>query len=372
MAARAEETRTMRKRLVVFCDGTWNSADKPAVTNVCKLCNAVDRAEDAAVPQIVKYEPGVGTRRWEKIRGGAFGVGLSRNVRECYEFLVDNYEPGDELFFFGFSRGAFTARSLGGLVRNSGILLAEHRGMVKDAYKLYRSPKRDDAPSAKAAKDFRDRYSHPDAEITFIGVWDTVGALGIPLRGLRWFTKKDEQFHDVQLSRSVEHAFHALAVDEHRAPFRPTLWLTRDENQDVQQVWFAGAHSDVGGGYAETGLSDIALQWMIDRAKGVGLAFDEEAMKARPLRPDPKMGAHDSRTAFYRVARGVEREIGSGPVDPTKPEDSAKQRDSTQSLHESVLQRWRECPDWRPPAVAKFLEGNPGGGEIPAKLAPVG
>ena len=123
----------MKKRLVVLCDGTWNRADAPAVTNVCKLREAVDDSEGAPVRQHVHYEPGVGTRRWERMRGGAFGVGLSRNVQECYTWLIDHYEPGDELFFFGFSRGAFTARSLGGLVRNSGILRHEYRGMVKEA-----------------------------------------------------------------------------------------------------------------------------------------------------------------------------------------------------------------------------------------------
>jgi len=367
------------KRLIVCCDGTWNRADQeyhgqPCPTNVIKLATRVANRDADGVLQVVSYDQGVGTGNLgDRLTGGAFGAGLADNILDGYRFLVANYEQGDQIFLFGFSRGAYTARSLGGMIRKVGILNRKSVGRYTEAIKLYRRP--DATADGEAAKAFRQSFSicgDQPTPIHMVGVFDTVGALGIPLRGLRWFTKKDEQFHDVQLSRSVEHAFHALAVDEHRAPFRPTLWLTRDENQDVQQVWFAGAHSDVGGGYAETGLSDIALQWMIDRAKGVGLAFDEEAMKARPLRPDPKMGAHDSRTAFYRVARGVEREIGSGPVDPTKPEDSAKQRDSTQSLHESVLQRWRECPDWRPPAVAKFLEGNPGGGEIPAKLAPVG
>src|SRR5919106_4474723 len=125
------------KRLIVFCDGTWNRADRPTVTNVCKLREAVDETEEAR--QLVHYEPGVGTRPLERLRGGAFGVGLSRNVRSCYRFLVDHYEPGDELFFFGFSRGAFTARSLAGLVRNSGILRREHVERIAEAYALYRA-----------------------------------------------------------------------------------------------------------------------------------------------------------------------------------------------------------------------------------------
>ena len=347
MAARAEETRTMRKRLVVFCDGTWNSADKPAVTNVCKLCNAVDRAEDAAVPQIVKYEPGVGTRRWEKIRGGAFGVGLSRTLRECYEFLVDNYEPGDELFFFGFSRGAFTARSLGGLVRNSGILLAEHRGMVKDAYKLYRSPKRDDAPSAKAAKDFRDRYSHPDAEITFIGVWDTVGALGIPslrfrLPGLskRW------TFHDTTLSKYVHNAFHAISIDERRKPFVPTLWVKKKgelppEKQTVEQRWFAGVHSDVGGGYPDADLSDIPLRWLTDRARECGLVLKPGEFCGEG---DPSAPLHNSLSRFYRLLGPVDRRLTAIDGEPINP-----------TLSPSVEARRGADPDYDPPGLADWL-----------------
>ena len=145
------------KRLIVCCDGTWNRADhvdegKPAPTNVRRLYLAIDQE---TAPQRARYIEGVGTKRWEHIRGGALGFGLSRNVRDGYTFLVDNYEPGDELWFFGFSRGAFTARSLAGLVRNSGILQRQKRGMVKEAYKLYRSRKADDAPSERNARRFR-------------------------------------------------------------------------------------------------------------------------------------------------------------------------------------------------------------------------
>src|SRR5215213_6127127 len=164
-------------RLIVCCDGTWNRADQPAPTNVRKICQAIDESDG----QLVKYEPGVGTRVLERIRGGAFGFGLSRNVKDCYAWLVEHYEPGDELFLFGFSRGAFTARSLAGLVRNSGILKPENAGMVDAAYKLYRSREPGNAPREENAARFRADNSHPDATIQFVGVWDTVGALGIPI-----------------------------------------------------------------------------------------------------------------------------------------------------------------------------------------------
>ena len=321
----------MRKRLIALCDGTWNRADQPAPTNVFKLREAVDESKDAAVPQHVHYEPGVGTRRWERVRGGALGVGLSHNVRDCYEFLVDSYEPGDELFFFGFSRGAFTARSLAGLVRNSGILRREYKNMVKDAYRLYRSRKPEDAPSERAAEAFRRKYSHPDAEIAFIGVWDTVGALGIPIDVLRPpMLSRRWTFHDTTLSRFVLNAYHAISIDERRRPFVPTLWVNKvakdgtveepPEHQTACQVWFAGVHSDVGGGYPDPSLSEIPLLWMADCAKACGLVLKPDHLvvssgsvdehKRRigiELAPDPCGPTHDSMTFFYRLLMPLDR-----------------------------------------------------------------
>src|SRR5215217_600642 len=133
------------KHLIVCCDGTWNRPDQidrgvAAPTNVAKLALALADTDAAGNRQLLHYQAGVGTRRWEHLTGGGLGVGLSRNVIECYRFVVDNYEPGDELYFFGFSRGAFTARSLAGLVRNAGILRPGHRDLIEEAYALYRSP----------------------------------------------------------------------------------------------------------------------------------------------------------------------------------------------------------------------------------------
>ena len=255
------------KRLIVCCDGTWNRADQTSPTNVVKLKAAVAERDADGVVQRVHYEPGVGTRPRERFVGGGLGVGLSQNVRSCYRFLVDSYEPGDELYFFGFSRGAFTARSTAGFVRNAGILRREERGRVDEAYALYRS--RDDArkPSGAIAERFRADYSHPDTPIHFIGVWDTVGSLGIPIPLLPSFITRRWTFHDTELSRSVRNAYHALAIDEQRGPFKPTLWTQHPEAHDqvLQQRWFAGVHCDVGGGYPETALSEIPLQWIAEQ-----------------------------------------------------------------------------------------------------------
>jgi uncharacterized protein (DUF2235 family) len=325
----------MKKRLLVFCDGTWNSADRPAVTNVCKLKEAVAESDE----QLVKYEPGVGTKLGERISGGAFGYGLSRNVRDCYQWLVDNYEPGDELWFFGFSRGAFTARSLAGLVRNSGILLPEHRDMVADAYKLYRSRKPGDAPWEEAATAWRGRHSHPLPRIHFIGVWDTVGALGIPnLRFLLPGISKRWTFHDTTLSSYVDNAFHAISIDERRRPFVPTLWVKQVKDgkvvepppeQTVAQVWFAGVHSDVGGGYENPELSEIPLLWIAERARECGLVLKPGhlgrgrdpivAAKRRDgieLAPNPNGQLHNSLTLFYRAMRPLDRRFSAIDGEP--------------------------------------------------------
>ena len=246
----------MSKRLVLCCDGTWNTPDQessglPCHTNVTKLALAVAEKADDDREQRVFYHRGVGTRRGERIRGGAFGFGLSRNVKETYRFIVDNFEPGDDLFFFGFSRGAFTARSAAGFVRNAGVLRSECVARLDEAYALYRDRARH--PRGVEAQLFRRSYSH-ETRIRFIGVWDTVGALGIPLDGLRWVNAVNRrwQFHDTYLSTTVDAAFQGLAIDEKRRPFKPAIWRQQNDapdHQRVKQVLFSGVHCDVGGGY---------------------------------------------------------------------------------------------------------------------------
>jgi uncharacterized protein (DUF2235 family) len=358
------------KRLILCCDGTWNSADqerngRPCPTNVLKLATRIANRDAAGVTQVIFYEQGVGTgNALDRLTGGAFGQGLENNILSAYRFLLANYEAGDEVFLFGFSRGAYTARSLAGMVRKCGILDRKSVGNYLEAIALYR--RRDDGGAeAPAALDFRKRFSITrdlPIPIKLVGVWDTVGSLGIPLRGVRNLTQARHQFHDVQLSRVVEHAYHALAIDERRGPFAPTLWYKqKDTEQTVEQVWFAGAHSDVGGGYAEAGLSDIALEWMIAKASGAGLAFDQEAMEARSLQPDPAAVPHRSRRGLYLLTPGVERQIGLRPVDPTKPQ-GPKEPDPTQSVHESVLRRWA-ASDWRPSSLVRYFDG-PGRGHL--------
>lgn len=343
----------MAKRLVVCCDGTWNRPDEiregvAAPTNVVKLWLGVASQDSHGTSQVAHYVEGVGTRRFEHIRGGAFGFGLSRNVLDGYRFLVQEYEPGDELFLFGFSRGAYTARSTAGLVRNCGILKREHLDRLDEAYRLYRDPKRDTEPAGIAAEVFRGEYSHPDTEISCVGVWDTVGSLGIPVDGLRLpLLTRRWSFHDTRLSRTVKHAYQALAIDERRGPFKPTLWEQHPDatGQTLEQVWFAGVHSDVGGGYAEPALAEIPLLWMVERARACGLEFkpnhfvtgdppdEERRHRGEEVAPDPLGQIHESLTGFYKLFPRYER--------PLKGEASA--------VAPSAIRRRRERSDYRPP-----------------------
>ena len=348
------------KRLILCCDGTWNKADQedngvPCPTNVVKIGYRVAK-RDGTTPQIVYYDQGVGSGNiLDRYTGGAFGEGLEDNIHDAYRFLIANYEPGDELFLFGFSRGAFTARSIGGMVRKCGVLGREFIQHYRDAIALYRSEHR---PTDPAAVKFRKDYSvsKDDIKIKCIGVWDTVGALGIPLRGLRSLTRGKHQFHDTELSGVVENAYHALAIDERRMPFEPTLWMYKPKpGQTIEQVWFCGVHSDVGGGYPEHGLSDITLDWMIGKAKSTGLAFDNSAMQAHPLEPDPCAELHNSKTGLYRLTAGVDRAIGWTIKNPDAS-DAAKRDDPTQSVHNSVRTRWDNDPKYRPPALRDYFK----------------
>jgi uncharacterized protein (DUF2235 family) len=317
------------KRIVVCCDGTWNIPDQVSPTNVVKVALALADRDSSGVPQRVFYNAGLGTSRGERLRGGAFGFGLSKHVRECYRFLVENYEPGDELYFFGFSRGAFTARSTAGMVRNSGILRREHASRLGDAYAIYRGRDPTSHPRGTRATLFRRSFSH-EPRVHFIGVWDTVGALGIPVLGPGWANVLNRrwEFHDTDLSTMVDLAYQALAIDEARGPFVPSLWNRQDEarNQVLEQVWFAGVHSDVGGGYDDCALAEIPLLWLVDRAARAGLEFRQghfsgrrpddsgaaadERAAGRYVAPSAHGLAHDSRRGIYRWLRRYERSPG--------------------------------------------------------------
>jgi uncharacterized protein (DUF2235 family) len=260
----------MSKRIIYCADGTW---DAPAnKTNVYILYKALK----TTAQQQPFYDDGVGSdgNAFLKVTGGAFGTGLWTEVKEGYTALAQVYEEGDEVFLFGFSRGAYTARSLGGMIAAAGLPTANFDdSLVNEAFSAYR----DKDNRADILGTLTPKYKLFDAKIRMIGVWDTVGSLGIPAM----FGGVDPivyGFLDTGLHPDVLNAYQALAIDERRWEFPPTLWTPAPApGQTIEQVWFAGVHCDVGGSYPETGLSDITLSWMMGKARTLGLEFDDAA-----------------------------------------------------------------------------------------------
>jgi uncharacterized protein (DUF2235 family) len=332
------------KRIVICCDGTWNRPDQvhngqTCASNVTKLARCIPPVDSHGVEQMVFYDKGVGTGRFDRLLGGGCGWGIKRKILDAYQFLMATYAPGDELFFLGFSRGAYTVRSTFGLIRNCGLLKPEFAHKLEDAYTLYRRRDAASHPDAVESELFRRTYSWV-ADAKFMGVWDTVGALGLPVGGLLRFINKPWSFHDMTLSSTVNFAYQALSIDEHRKPFAPSVWQrsvnAAGTGQVLEQVWFAGVHSNVGGSYPDSRLSDITLEWMINKvtAKQCGLEIDMAAMKSiNNPRPDPLGKIYNSQTVWYTVTGlgNFNRPIGKG--DKETAASSAVARKNNQASH---------------------------------------
>jgi len=314
------------KRLVICFDGTWNRLDARTPTNVVLTGESVVPLAPDGKTQAIFYDEGVGTSRFERLSGGMFGAGLIDKLGDAYRFLTFNYTPGDEIYVFGFSRGAFTARSFVGMLRNCGIVSRPNAGRIQDAIAWYRMRRASTAPDSLQSRKFRSEVSpnvvteegedawrqanipnyQPNSatllQIRYLGVWDTVGALGVPTRyRLLSFFNRKFQFHDTALSSIVQSGRHAVAIDESRKDFTPTLWSNVDDlNRKVgadpdsaiapyQERWFPGVHCGVGGGGDFRGLSDQALEWVWDGAQRAGLALDlSPGSKLFELAPDPR------------------------------------------------------------------------------------
>jgi len=350
------------KRIVLCCDGTWSTPDQeadgtPTPTNVTRIAAAVADRDAAGVRQVVLYQPGVGTMRGERLLGAAFGLGLSRIVQEAYRDLVRAYEPGDEIFLIGFSRGAYTARSVAGLIRNCGLLRPEHEDRLDDAYRIYRE--RTAHPNAVESRLFRRSYAHPEVGVRFIGVFDTVGSLGLPwsgVPGVRRFNRRFA-FHDTRLSSTVGAAFHAISIDERRKPYEPAVWDLPDPapGQVVEQVWFAGDHSKVGGGTLARGLCDITLRWMAGRARDHGLALRpgafglddavEDADALVPFAPDHRGEIGDARNWLFKMWKPHVRELGAA-------------EGGRESVASSAVRRRDDDPAYDPANLAAYLDGD--------------
>jgi uncharacterized protein (DUF2235 family) len=259
----------MSKRIIYCADGTWN--DPASKTNVYKIFKAMNfTAEQSPI-----YDDGVGSdgNTLAHLLGGAFGEGIDQKIRDGYTRLSHLYEHGDQIFLFGFSRGAYTARSLAGMIALCGLPTQHTDDSLTDAaYQAYRE--RDLSDRARLLAALKAKYVVEPPEITMIGVWDTVGALGVPavvggIDPLRY------GFLNTKLSPAVKHAYHAVSIDERRREFPATMWdPTPAPGQTIEQVYFSGVHCDIGGGYSDSQLSDITLAWMMKKAHALGVDFD--------------------------------------------------------------------------------------------------
>ena len=293
-------------------------------TNVTKVARAV-LTRAAGVDQVVVYHEGVGTGSGlDKYTGGAFGDGIEQNVRELYRSIVYNYEPGDELYFFGFSRGAFTVRTLAGFMNAVGLVQKGDDYWVPELYGCYQKGQRPGSPEWTSSLQRLEYDVRPCPPIAFIGVWDTVGALGPPgvigqvLRPNRY------AYHDITLNEHIQTACQALAIDERRKSFAPSVWKRPETwKGTLQQAWFAGVHSDVGGSESPDGLANEALHWIVERAEAIGLAFDAKYLDY--FKPCFNSVLHDSMTSFYRLMGSITRPIGAESRDEA-PHQSAVDR----------------------------------------------
>lgn len=330
------------KRLVFCFDGTWNRLAPDLATNVVLAAASIERVDRQGVAQVIHYDEGVGTGDLDQMRGGMFGTGLIDNVREAYRFLIFNYDPGDEIYVFGFSRGAYSARTFVGFIRHVGPLRRLHAGRIDEALKLYEQRRDGRDGSSEAVRAFRAAYSDgvcigagdddwrcantagyvagaaPLMRVRYLGVWDTVGALGVPeVLPFSGWLNRDYDFHDPSLDSFVEQARHAVAIDERRRLFPPVLFgdlvdLNRDAGFDpadpkapYQERWFPGDHGSVGGGGDIRGLSDDALAWVVEGAKRAGLRLDTGlGTRVYGFRPDataPLVNVSDPEWSATRI-----------------------------------------------------------------------
>lgn len=342
------------KHLIVCLDGTWSDADRPdPETNIVTLSRLIDPRPEGGPAQRIYYDAGLGTGGGflDRIAGGMFGKGLSGNVLAAYRFLSQFYAPGDYVYVFGFSRGAFTARSLCGFLSASGLLTADmcNPANLEFAWNYYRTPPKLRYPADSARLR---RITHPEARIRFLGVFDTVGTLGIPALWLNRIGKRGFQFHDADVSSVVEHSCHALAIDEYRKEFEAAVWTEPRHNKHgpVEQVWFPGSHANIGGGYDDRGLSDLALEWMLMRLNRhcPELKLRPAEDWPRPLSPNYKGKLYDSRTwMFWRSWwRPLIRLINRCDVGRAwrchLPEIRPNSRPIGEMVHWSALARWEE------------------------------
>lgn len=329
----------MTKNIALFSDGTGQRGGVGYESNVWQLFHAIEHDET----QLRCYGDGVGTEDFKlfKALGGGLGLGLGQNVRDLYTFLVRNYQAGDQIYLFGFSRGAFTVRLLAGMIARCGIIDIHHpdintekdlNKLVKAAYCTYRER----GYHKSRADRFRSIYSHHPNEkqsIRFVGVWDTVDALGVPFDELREIIDRilHYSFKDKTLHPNIDFACHAVAINDERKTFHPIMWDEKNETSErIEQVWFTGVHSNVGGGYPKKELATVTLHWMMEQAKKQGLKIRAGEQETVQAEADVTGKLYDSRSglgAYYRyLPRNLETIRQSYTNGPLKIHPSALQR----------------------------------------------
>jgi uncharacterized protein (DUF2235 family) len=357
------------RRFVILLDGTWNEGTGEKVpTNIAHLRDLIlpkAGPETQQITQQIYYDSGVGTDgSWfKRVWDGATGGGLEETVRSAYRFLCLNFEPGLEIYVFGFSRGAFSARSLVGYIHAAGLLMPENCSAETEAraWRFYRTPKRKRYPAEKLELDKLCQPKEHHVRVACLGVFDTVGSRGIPLGRLRRYNASKYGFHDTNLSSIVDYAFHALALDEHRWPFGATLWSKsfHVNNKSVEQVWFPGVHTDVGGGgHEDRRLSNIPLYWMIRRIQGseLGLAFDPERLAKVESERYATSASYGNPGRLWRVSR---RWPKPRVVSQTRPAGPRRRFSSLpryaepmrEALHWSVFERLKEYDSYEPASL---------------------
>lgn len=335
------------QRLIVLFDGTWN--DPQDNTNVVKLARSL-ASLDGERRQRFFYDAGVGTGRFNRFAGGVFGMGLSKNLRQGYDWLARHYREHDEIWVFGFSRGAYTARSMVGMIRKCGLLHVSTPDTLALAERLYRN--KQEAPDGAGCKMFRARYSR-EVIIHFLGVWDTVGALGIP--GTLISERGHYSWHDTRLSKIVKRACQALALDEHRSAYDTVFWTSPDGHKktgqtDVEQRWFIGAHANVGGGYPADPLADLPLSWMQHKAMQAGLALMPVTPQAQAWMTTPADSFNDFLNGWYaRYRRWFHS--GNGRAYRCLNADRDGNPAVGVTIDASVWSRWQSVPHYRPPTL---------------------
>jgi Uncharacterized alpha/beta hydrolase domain (DUF2235) len=362
------------RNLIICCDGTGNEYCA-SNSNVVKLYWTLQSGTDA---QVAYYHPGVGTmgarnaltdigKWWTKVRGLAFGYGVSDNIADAYSFLMNEFRPDDRVYIFGFSRGAYTARALCGLLHMCGLLRTGNEGLVPYALRLFKSSEDN---RFQLADGFRNTFSIP-CKPHFLGLWDTVSSVGWildPIDLKPWNLPYTTKFPDIPIVR------HAVSIDERRAFFRQNLVHEPAlDNQNIKQVWFAGVHSDVGGSYAEaeSGLAKLALRWMLCEAQSAGLKLDPqkviEVLGGVPtyIAPNPNAELHKSLHGIWwlgeiwpkRFRRPVSVAGQTAPVYKSRIGlNLARPRAIPEGahIHQSVLDRMQGSTKYNPKNLPKI------------------